>query len=79
MSKKRSPNSLLTLLENMEIGSEIYTDKSNGYVADNISTVIKRLPGRKYKQTSVYTHTVPFDENIRLADFKKIIFITRIM
>lgn len=78
MSKKRSPESLLTLLENMQVGTEIYTNKSNGYVADNISTVTKRFPGRKFKQTSVYTHIKPFDENITLADFEKVIFITRI-
>ena len=78
MAKKRSPESLLTLLENMQINDEIYTYKANGYVADNISTVTKRFPGRKYKQTSVFTHIKPFDENIHLIDFEKVIFITRI-
>ena len=78
MAKKRSPESLLTLLENMQINDEIYTYKANGYVADNISTVTKRFPGRKYKQTSVYTHVEPFNEKIRLKDFKKVIFVTRI-
>lgn len=78
MAKKRSPESLLTLLENMQVGSEIHTNKSNGYVADNIATVTKRFSGRKYKQTSVYTHIKPFDENIHLTDFEKVIFITRV-
>lgn len=78
MAKKRSPESLLTLLENMQVGEEIYTKKSNGYVADNISTITKRFTGRKYKQTSVFTHIKPFDDTIRLADFEKVIFITRI-
>lgn len=78
MAKKRSPESLLTLLENMQIKDEIYTTKSNGYVADNIATVTKRFPGRKYKQTSVYTHIKPFDETITLKDFKKVIFVTRL-
>jgi len=78
MAKKRSPESLLTLLENMQIKDEIYTTKSNGYVADNIATVTKRFPGRKYKQTSVYTHVKPFDETITLKDFKRVIFVTRL-
>jgi len=79
MTKKRSPDSLLTRLENMQIGEEIWAKKSNGYVADNISTVVHRFPGRKYKQTSVYTHiNKPFDENIHLKDFEKVIFITRL-
>lgn len=79
MAKKRSPDSLLTLLENMQVGDEIYTKKANGYVADNIATITKRFIGRKYKQTSVYTHIKPFDENIRLKDFEKVIFITRVV
>lgn len=78
MAKKRSPDSLLTLLENMQVGTEIHTNKSNGYVADNIATVTKRFPGRKYKQTSVCTHIKPFDDTITLKDFEKVIFITRV-
>lgn len=78
MTKKRSPDSLLTRLENMQIGEEIWAKKSNGYIADNISTVVHRFPGRKYKQTSVYTHVKPFDETIKLADFERIIFIIRV-
>lgn len=76
--KARSPDSLLTKLENMDIGSQIWTKKSNGYVADNIATVKKTYPDRKYRQTSVTTHMKPFDENITLKDFEKIIFVTRI-
>lgn len=76
--KARSPDSLLTKLENMDIGSQIWTKKSNGYVADNIATVKKTYPDRKYRQTSVTTHIKPFDENITLKDFEKVIFITRI-
>ena len=76
--KARSPDSLLTKLENMDIGSQIWTKKSNGYVADNIATVKKTYPDRKYRQTSVTTHIKPFDENITLKDFEKIIFVTRI-
>lgn len=76
--KARSPDSLLTKLENMDIGSQIWTKKSNGYVADNIATVKKTYPDRKYRQTSVTTHIKPFDENITLKDFEKVIFVTRI-
>lgn len=76
--KARSPDSLLTKLENMDIGSQIWTKKSNGYVADNIATVKKAYPDRKYRQTSVTTHMKPFDENITLKDFEKVIFVTRI-
>ncbi len=76
--KARSPDSLLTKLENMDIGAQIWTKKSNGYVADNIATVKKTYPDRKYRQTSVTTHMKPFDENITLKDFEKVIFVTRI-
>lgn len=78
MVKRRSPDSLLTKLENMEIGDEIWTTKSNGYVADNISTITHRYEGRKYKQLTVFTHSKPLDNQIKLHDFQKIIFITRI-
>lgn len=78
MAKMRSPNSLLTKLENMAVGDEILSEKSNGYVSDNIATIKMRFPDRKYRQTSVFTHLKPFDENLKLNDFKKVIFVTRI-
>lgn len=78
MAKMRSPDSLLTKLENMVIGEEILTEKSNGYVSDNIATVKTKFPDRKYRQTSVFTHIKPFDDNLKLEDFKKMIFIKRI-
>lgn len=78
MAKFRSPDSLLTKLENMNVGDEIYTEKSNGYVSDNIATVKKRFCDRKYVQTSVFTHVKPFDDSLKLKDFKKVIFVTRI-
>lgn len=78
MAKLRSPDSLLTKLENMQIGDEIWTKKSNGYVADNIATVKNKFKERKYRQTSVFTHLKNFDEDIKLKDFEKIIFITRL-
>ena len=77
MAKMRSPESLLTKLENMQIGEEIWTKKSNGYVADNIATIKNRYKERKYRQTSVFTHIKPFDDTIKLEDFEKVIFITR--
>lgn len=78
MAKMRSPDSLLTKLENMVVGEEILTEKSNGYVSDNIATVKTKFPDRKYRQTSVFTHIKPFDDNLKLEDFKKMIFIKRI-
>jgi len=78
MAKMRSPDSLLTKLENMQVGEEIWTKKSNGYVADNIATMKARYKERKYRQTSVLTHIKPFDDDIKLDDFEKIIFITRL-
>ena len=39
MPKPRSANSMLTKLENMSIGDEIFTDKSNGYMSDIINTI----------------------------------------
>ena len=64
MAKLRSPDSLLTKLENMQIGDEIWTKKANGYVADNIATIKNKYKERKYRQTSVYTHIKPFDDTI---------------
>ena len=78
MPKRRLPDSLLTKLENMNIGDQIWTKKPNGYVADNIATVKKAFPSRKFTQTSVHTHIKPFDDTICLQDFEKIIFITRV-
>lgn len=76
MSKPRSPDSLLTKLENMNINDEIFTNKVNGYVADNINTITKKYPTRKYKQLSLYTHIKPTFTSLK--DFSKIICITRI-
>lgn len=78
MAKLRSPDSLLTKLENMQIGDEIWTKKSNGYVADNIATIKAKHKERRYRQSSVYTHIKPFDDTIKLEDFEKVIFITRL-
>lgn len=76
MPKPRSADSLLTKLENMKIGDEIFTDKSNGYVSDNISTMKKRFPERRFSQLSLYTHEKPTYTSMK--DFKKIICITRL-
>lgn len=76
MSKPRSPNSMLTRIENMQIGDETFTDKSNGYISDNLNTIKRRFPGRRYTQLSVYTHEGPTFTSLK--DFKKIICITRL-
>lgn len=76
MSKPRSANSMLTKIENMQVGDEIFTDKSNGYISDNLCTIKCRFPDRKYTQQTVYTHEKPTFTSIK--DFKKIICITRI-
>lgn len=76
MSKPRSPNSMLTKIENMQVGDEIFTDKSNGYISDNLNTIKRRFPGRRYTQLSVYTHEGPTFTSLK--DFKKIICITRL-
>jgi hypothetical protein len=76
MPKPRSADSMLTKLENMEIGDELFTDKSNGYMSDNINTVKNKYPGRRYTQTSVYTHEGPTYSSLK--DFKKIICVTRL-
>ena len=76
MSKPRSPDSLLTKLENMQPGEELFTDKANGYVADNINTLKKAFPDRKYTQLSVYTHLKPTFTSHK--DFQRIICITRV-
>lgn len=76
MPKPRSADSMLTKLENMEIGDELFTDKSNGYMSDNINTVKNKYPGRRYTQTSVYTHEGSTYSSLK--DFKKIICVTRL-
>jgi len=75
MPKPRSADSMLTKIENMQVGDEIFTDKSNGYVSDNISTIKKKHPNRRYVQISVYTHNGTYTS---LKDFKKIICISRL-
>lgn len=76
MPKPRSANSMLTKIENMNVGDEIFTDKSNGYISDNISTIKKKYPERRYSQLTLYTHEKL--EYTSLKDFKKIICITRL-
>ena len=73
MPKPRSANSMLTKIENMNVGDEIFTDKSNGYISDNIK---KKYPNRRYSQLTLYTHEKL--EYTSLKDFKKIICITRL-
>jgi len=76
MSKPRSPESLLTKLEDMNIGDQIFCKKSNGYISDIANTVCKRFPGRKYTQITVYTHEKPTFTSLK--DFSKIICVTRV-
>jgi hypothetical protein len=76
MPKCRSEDSLITKLENMNVGDEIFIGKSNGYCSDNIHTVVKKFPGRRYTQLSLYTHKGA--EFKSLKDFIKIICITRL-
>lgn len=76
MPKSRSADSMLTKLENMSIGEELFTDKSNGYMSDIINTIKHKFPGRRYTQMSLYTHEG--SNYTSLKDFKKIICITRL-
>lgn len=76
MPKPRSADSMLTKLENMSIGEELFTDKSNGYMSDIINTIKHKFPGRRYTQMSLYTHEG--SNYTSLKDFKKIICITRL-
>lgn len=76
MAKRRSSDSLLTKLEEMEIGQEIFVKKPANFVSDAIYTVVCKFKGRKYKQLTVYTHE---GENFTsLKDFIKIICICRV-
>ena len=81
MPKPRSADSMLTKIEAMQIGDEIFTNKSNGYIADNISTIKKKYPGRRYTQMS-YNYTDKIDAKtgfpISSQDMKKIICISRL-
>lgn len=74
--RPRSPNSMLTKIEDMSRGDEIFTDKSNGYVSDCIDTVKRSFPLRRYCQQTLYTHEKPTFKSLK--DFKKIICITRL-
>lgn len=76
MAKPRSAESMLTKLENMQVGDELFTDKTNGYMSDIINTIKHKFPNRKYTQLSVYTHEGATFTSLK--DFKKIICITRI-
>lgn len=76
MPKPRSADSMLTKIENMEVGEEIYTFKSNGYISDNLNTIKRKFPTRKYSQISVYTHEgSELPKSVK--DFIKVIYITR--
>lgn len=76
MTRPRSADSMLTKIENMAVGDQIFTDKSNGYISDNLNTIKKKFPTRKYTQLSVFTHEKPVFTSLK--DFKKIICITRL-
>lgn len=76
MSKPRSPESLLTKLEDMKVGDQIFVKKTNGYISDVANTVCKNFPGRKYTQITLYTHEKL--EFTSLKDFSKIICVTRV-
>jgi hypothetical protein len=76
MGKTRSENSLLTKLEQMEIGQEIFVKKTSGFVSDAINTVVSKFKNRKYKQLTLYTHEGK--DFTSLKDFVKIICICRV-
>lgn len=76
MPKPRSAESLLTKLEQMEIGDEIYSFKNQGYISDNVSTVKKRFPGRSYTTCARWTHDTP-ELPTSSKDFIRVIYIMR--
>ena len=75
MGRPRTAESMLTKIENMEVGQEIFTEKSNGYISDNLDTMKHRYPDRGYRQVTVYTHPEPVFTSLK--DFKKIICVVR--
>lgn len=76
MPRHRTENSMLTKLENMEIGEELFTDKPGGYISDNLDTIKLNFPNRKYSQITIYTHLGSTFTSLK--DFKKMICVTRL-
>jgi len=73
---KRSVDSLLTKIEDMQIGDEIFTNKSSGYVSDSIGAIKRQFPSRRYVQMSILTHEGATYHSLK--DFKKVMSITRL-
>lgn len=76
MPRPRTKESMLTKIENMQVGEELFTDKPPGYISDNLDTIKLSYPKRKYSQLTIYTHIGSTFTSLK--DFKKMICITRL-
>lgn len=76
MPKPRSADSLLTKLEEMNVGDEILSLKNQGYISDNVATIKKRFPGRSYTTCTRWTHE-GLEIPLSSKDYIKVIYIMR--
>lgn len=56
MSRKRSPKSLMTKLEKMIIGEQVFTEVSPNVISVYLNRIRKKYPTRKYTRLKLYTH-----------------------
>ncbi len=75
MGRKRSNTSLMTKLEKMIIGEELFTEASPNTVNVYIKRVYKKFPNRKYTRLKLYTHKGATFHTLK--DFKPITCIIR--
>ena len=76
MSRRRSSNSLMTKLEKMALGEEVFTELPHNVISVYLWRIKKKYPTRKYSKILLYTH-----KGIRyssLKDFKQIACIVRL-
>ena len=76
MARKRTENSILTILEDMNVKDEVFLNRSSSYVSNAINKTVLRYPERQYKQICVFTHEKPIYTS--LSDFTKITCVIRV-
>jgi DNA-binding response OmpR family regulator len=56
MGRKRTRNSLMTKLEKMIVGEELFTEVSSDIISVYLHRLRKKYPTRKYTRLKIYTH-----------------------
>lgn len=56
IGRKRDSNSLMTKLEKMIVGEELFTEVSPNIISVYLNRLRKKYPKRKYTRIKLYTH-----------------------